>query len=131
MSSKRILEVEQELYDLDGPLPWYAQVPYEFEAAFNRRWWHKWVKQNWTVTIYLVAVYLVIIYGLSRWMRNRKPFQLTRPLFLWNFGLAIFSIAATVRAGPELLKIVSEPGGYHRSICDGRWVNYCMNIMFY
>ena len=120
LSSSMTSEVEDELYNLDGPLPWYATVPYEFEAAIDRRWRHLWLKRNWTLSFYLVAGYLLVIYGLVKWMRHRKPFELKGPLFLWNICLSIFSTVATVRVGLEFLRILTDEDGYHQSICDGR-----------
>ena len=111
---------EDNLYDLNGALPWYAQIPFNFEASFDRRSNHLWLKNNWTLTFYLVAVYLFTLSVLERWMRDRKPFELKAPLVLWNLGLAIFSVAATVRALPEFVRILSDQDGYHKSICDGR-----------
>ena len=111
---------ESDLYTLSGGLPWYVQIPFEFEANFDRRTNHVWLKNNWTLSFYLVAAYLLTLSGLVRWMRERKRFELKAPLVLWNLGLALFSLAATVRTMPEFVRILSHEEGYHKSICDGR-----------
>ena len=40
----------------------------------------------------------------------------------WNLGLALFSVVGTVRTLPELVRLLSVDGGFHRSVCDARWV---------
>ena len=48
--------------------------------------------KTWTVCLYATAIYLFLVFQGRRWMRDRKPFNLRKTLFLWNVGLAIFSI---------------------------------------
>jgi elongation of very long chain fatty acids protein 6 len=49
-------------------------------------------------------------------MENRKPFQVKSFLFLWNAGLAVFSIMGTLRIFEDVIHVVSEIG-FHNSLC--------------
>ena len=43
-------------------------------------------------------------------MANREPYNLKRPLFLWNVFLAVFSILGTITAVPSLVKGIFKYG---------------------
>lgn len=59
--------------------------------------------QYWTVSVYASVLYLILVFWGRRWMEGRKPYDLRRPLLLWNVGLAAFSIVGTVCVVPSLL----------------------------
>ena len=112
---------DYEFYHLNETLlPPFAEVPFKFELDFDRASRHLWLKKNWTVTFYYSAIYLLVLAGLTKWMRHRPRLELKGLLVLWNAGLAIFSIAASIRVVPEFLRILSDEDGTHKSICDGR-----------
>lgn len=64
---------------------------FDLERRFSRNatlaWTHVW----WTQCFYVSAVYVVLVHLGQRLMKHRKKFILRRPLFLWNFMLAVFS----------------------------------------
>ena len=62
------------------------------ESRFEWEKAHPWLEKNWTVSIYCSAVYVALVFLGKRWMSDRQPFSLRRPLVMWNVGLAIFSI---------------------------------------
>jgi elongation of very long chain fatty acids protein 6 len=59
---------------------------------------------------------MVSIFGGSHWMKNRKPFDLKRPLLLWNMLLAVFSITGAFRVGTELIHVATT-SGLHGCLC--------------
>ena len=59
--------------------------------------------KTWSVCLYVTAIYLLLVFQGRRWMKHRKPFKLRRPLFLWNVGLAVFSIFGTAAVLPSVL----------------------------
>ena len=85
----------------------------EFDYAERRRW----LKSHWHWTVPAAVVYLGAVYYGQRLMRDQKAYNLKKPLFLWNFVLAIFSTLGTIRTVPELLSVLRE-GGLHGAICD-------------
>lgn len=99
----------------------------EFDYGDKRRW----LRSHWQWTLVVAVGYLAAVFYGQKLMRDRKPFNLKRPLFIWNFVLAIFSTLGTIRTVPELLTVLRE-GGLHGAICDegglarkgpfGQWV---------
>ncbi|KAJ1348105.1 hypothetical protein KIN20_003336 [Parelaphostrongylus tenuis] len=52
-----------------------------------------WMQKNWLHSVSLsVRAYVVLIYAGQKVMEGRKPFGFDVPLFLWNTGLALFSL---------------------------------------
>ena len=118
-------DTEKQLYSFgNSSLPWYALVPFTFEANFDRQAAHLWMKNNWTTSFYYIAVYLTSLVALTRWMQNRKRFELKGLLVLWNLGLAVFSVFGTLRLVPELFRILRQENGFHDSICDARYAGF-------
>ena len=111
--------VIQEL-ELNSVLPWFAETPFGFEKRLDRRQFYRWLNENWSLSLYFVGIYLLVIAGLSRWMRQKKRYEVKGLLVFWNLGLALFSIFASVRLIPEFVRILSDQGGCHKSICDIR-----------
>ncbi|VDM26656.1 unnamed protein product [Toxocara canis] len=56
------------------------------------------LQKYWYHSMTISFVYFVTVKLLQRFMRHREPFQLNRPLFLWNASLAIFSIIGFIRS---------------------------------
>lgn len=89
-----------------------------FFENFEFRDKKEWMSGNWTMSIWIIVFYLSAIF-LGQWvMKGRKPFQLRGALTSWNITLALFSIAATVRTLPELIRILVQPRGFHHSVCS-------------
>lgn len=99
------------------PYPKYMDL-YPWEGkTYNYSGWHSWMQNNWTVSFWFCAVYFLVIFGGKRWMRNRQPFKLKGPLFLWNSGLAVYSAFTFWRTFPELLYLIGKENGLHESVC--------------
>ena len=111
------MTTEIELHKL---LPSYATLPFSFETVIDRREGVEWFQRNWTTSFFYVTAYLFVIFGLSLWMEGRKRFEVKNALIWWNLGLAVFSAAGSIRMLPELLSILGEEDGYHKSVCDSR-----------
>ncbi|KAI6186702.1 Elongation of very long chain fatty acids protein [Aphelenchoides besseyi] len=76
----------------------------------------QWLIDYWPHTITVSAVYLTLVYCVQRLMRSRKPFELRRPLILWNGVLAIFSILGAIRTSEEFFYTLLNRG-FYTSIC--------------
>lgn len=88
------------------PIPTLEYV----ENGINvRRIIHYWSK-HWVVSLYASIVYLILVFAGRRWMEGRKPYDLRKPLLLWNVGLAVFSIAGTMSVLPNLLWTLTNFG---------------------
>jgi hypothetical protein len=88
-----------------------------FFENFDFRDKKEWMANNWAMSIGIILGYLALI-NIGKWlMKERKPMQLRNALTFWNIALAIFSIAATVRTLPELIKILNQDNGLHHSVC--------------
>src|SRR5277367_4340024 len=73
-------------------LPWEEKIDVSYYA--------QWLQKNWTHSFYFSGIYILLTILGERIMRDRPRFNLTRPLFLWNSGLAIFSILCVIRGLP-------------------------------
>lgn len=106
------------------PFGWQITEPTEmhyFSFEFlDPFWWHEFLKTRYYYAIYAAIAYMTIIFGLQSWMRNRAPFNLKTPLFLWNFGLGIFSIFGFFRYLPGFMIMMSQPNALYNSICVRR-----------
>lgn len=121
-----------ELPKISGPLPPYAAKPFEFEASFDGQGAHTWFKQNWIlISLSSVAIYLVVLFFLTRWMRDRKRYEVRDLFIAWNTGLALFSTFCSLRTVPEIVRIVLQDDGYHKSICDSRYEPHLVLIFMF
>ncbi|CAG7732587.1 unnamed protein product [Allacma fusca] len=60
----------------------------------------------------LCLVYIASIFALQHWMKDRAAYDLRKPLIIWNFGLALFSVVGALRQFPEVFGIVFDKGVY-------------------
>jgi elongation of very long chain fatty acids protein 6 len=61
--------------------------------------------------IILICIgYVIAIFGIQGFMKDKRPFELRRPLQLWNLFLAIFSTIGTVITGKALFTEVANNG---------------------
>ena len=59
---------------------------------------------HWQYSVYISIVYVIFVFGGKHLMRDRKPFDLRKPLVLWNIGLAVFSIYGMFGVVPNLIR---------------------------
>ncbi len=79
-----------------------------FFAPFEKNWsvgsyWTQTSRIYWNAAVVASVIYIVLVFGGSRLMKNRKPFDLKWSLACWNFFLAAFSIIGTIRMVPHLI----------------------------
>jgi len=102
----------------------YVSTPldsvWEIEKSYSADYWNNWFGNYWKVSLILSIIYIVGIRWASERMKHRKRFQLQGPLFLWNVGLAVFSVLGASRTVPELLSSVGTNGWIDSTICT-RW----------
>lgn len=79
-----------------------------------------WMQKNWLHSVSLSAAYVVLIYAGQKIMEGRKPFCFDVPLFLWNTGLALFSLLGFVRMTPEWLWSWKE-NSFVYSVCTASY----------
>ena len=75
-----------------------------------------WVFNNWTLTIPIAVLYVLLVYGGRKWMESKPAYDLHRTLFLWNVGLAIFSIFGALSIVPNLVHHIYKDG-FKQSVC--------------
>ena len=88
-----------------------AMVPSSFSCSDAISW----TNNNWSIPIISSILYLVLIYFGKQWMKNREPFDLKGPLFMWNSAIAIFSIMGASVCVPALISSVREKGFVYTS----------------
>uniref|UniRef100_A0A7E4UZS2 Elongation of very long chain fatty acids protein n=1 Tax=Panagrellus redivivus TaxID=6233 RepID=A0A7E4UZS2_PANRE len=82
-------------------------------AAITRQ-----MQNYWHWTVYIGIGYLLTARWLVGVMADRKPINLRTILFLWNFGLAVFSIMGAYRTTEEFYDTLFNHG-FYKSCCFG------------
>ena len=94
-------------------------IPYlgAIEARFLWAKAERWIERDYgRISIYLCTVYLALVYFGRRWMGDKRPFSLRRPLIMWNAGLAVFSIIVFLTLFPTLATNLLREG-FVQSVC--------------
>jgi len=95
----------------------------QFEQDFQQSSVSGWMHSNWVTICSLASLsYLLFIFGVSHLMKDREPYGLRRPLAVWSFSLAIFSIVGTLRTWPEFLHGLATRG-VHYTVCDTHFLD--------
>ncbi|CAB3403317.1 unnamed protein product [Caenorhabditis bovis] len=89
---------------------------FPYEQVENPKYWTIIFQQYWYHFITISIVYFMLIKVIQKFMENRKPFNLRTPMILWNGGLAIFSIIATLRFSVDPLRSLYVEG-FYRTLC--------------
>lgn len=82
----------------------------EIEKRVDARALQTWLANYSWLSIVAVTIYLLCIYGGTRYMKDKAPYPLRRSLFLWNVGLAVFSVLGTLSTAPNLLDVLYRKG---------------------
>jgi elongation of very long chain fatty acids protein 6 len=72
---------------------------------------------NYTIPVTTVIIYLLMCFIGTKYMKDKKPFNMLNQLALWNFVLAVFSIYGTIRVVPHLLYKLSNMT-FEESVCE-------------
>lgn len=90
------------------PFTWENEFPSATMTALGRRWW--WLSYAAS------AVYLACLWFGQMVMKDLKPFDLKRPLALWNLFLAVFSLLGMLRTVPHLV-LTLHSYGFQYTVC--------------
>ena len=80
-------------------VPILRQIEEKFDSEATERW----MKQYWSLSLYVSVAYVVLTFGGQHLMKHRQAFHLRRPLIIWNIALSIFSTLALLGITPSLL----------------------------
>lgn len=94
----------------------YLKVLRDLEYRFNFPAAENYFDDYWWTCFVWSGVYLLFVYLGTLAMKNRKPFVLQRPLYIWNLFLAFFSIFGLIRCTPPLIDLIRDRG-YLGSVC--------------
>ncbi|CAD5232460.1 unnamed protein product [Bursaphelenchus xylophilus] len=95
----------------------YEHVPiFWFENYFTQEGVHNLACAGCEITLYLTVLYYGFILLLVQYMKDRPPYSLKTALFLWNLGLAIFSVFGAWRIGQEFFARLSTEG-FTQTVC--------------
>ncbi|XP_043534956.1 elongation of very long chain fatty acids protein 6-like isoform X2 [Chiloscyllium plagiosum] len=95
---------------------------YDFEKQFDERGAIEWMQENWSKSFLFSAVYAALIFAGQYYMRERKKFELRKPLVLWSLTLALFSILGAFRTGWYMWHVLYT-SGFKQSVCDQSFYN--------
>ncbi|NXA74635.1 ELOV6 protein, partial [Thryothorus ludovicianus] len=88
-----------------------------FEKNFNHLAAWKWMEENWQKSFIFSAIYLILVFGIQRFMKERRPFTLRAPLILWSFSLTLFSFIAACRIWKQMAFLLLTKG-FKQSVCS-------------
>ncbi|CAB3405831.1 unnamed protein product [Caenorhabditis bovis] len=90
-----------------------TEVPFKHELSKAH------IAQNQVTAFWISIAYVVVIFSIKAVMANRKPFDLTGPLNLWNAALAIFSTLGSLATSYGLLYEIYTRGFFESYIHIG------------
>ncbi len=70
------------------------------------------LRVGFVYTLPLSVIYIAGLFVLQRWMRDKPPYCLRRPLIAWNAFLALFSLLGFLRTAEEIVYVLREHGFY-------------------
>jgi len=87
---------------------------------FDGNAWSRWTSNNWHYPIIACILYGVMLLGLKVTANQRQKMRLDNVVWVWNFGLSIFSLAGAAYCVPRLL-FGTEAGlltaGFYPAVC--------------
>ena len=95
------------------------QTVFPFESSIAYHDLRIWLRRNQHIPFIIIAIYLVMVFGIKKWMRDRKPFKLTGVLVVWNLSLSMFSMIGSLRTIPQILHTVRSHGIHYSLCCEG------------
>jgi hypothetical protein len=91
-------------FTIEDVFPWSKYISTEYELKWDGfASWALHFRETWNFCVMVALMYLLCIPLGQRLMSNRNAFELKYPLFLWNLGLAIFSILGVLHVVPSFL----------------------------
>ena len=108
----RTTKMEDTLVLAGNPL---VHIPLleRIQRGFNNKLARKWLGDTFYICVAFGLIYVAAIFFGRKLMRERTPFNFKRALFLWNVGLAVFSVYGTVALLPQLVHGLAKHGFNH------------------
>ena len=94
----------------------YAPIISDIQSKHDTLKAQDWVHNNWTLVIPISVLYVLLLYGGRKWMESKPTYDLHRTLFLWNVGLAVFSMFGALSLVPNLVHHIYKDG-FKQSVC--------------
>ena len=94
----------------------YIPIIRDIQAKFDIENAQNWITDNWTLSIPISVAYVLLVYAGRKWMESRPSYNLRRALFLWNLGLALFSMFGAMQFVPNLVHSVYDRG-FKQAVC--------------
>uniref|UniRef100_A0A915AXL5 Elongation of very long chain fatty acids protein n=1 Tax=Parascaris univalens TaxID=6257 RepID=A0A915AXL5_PARUN len=111
---------EFEIYANNTTNSLHNDYVYKFALSFERVddpvTYTLFVQKYWYHSITISILYFISVKFLQHVMSNREPFQLKRPLLLWNTFLAVFSFFGFIRTAEDVIYSLYYLGVFH-SLC--------------
>lgn len=89
---------------------------FDIEDRYSLSEWQNWCSERNRWPIIAIPLYLMAIFYGQNVMRDRKPIKITPILFLWNMGLAVFSMIGTYRMF-TYMELIIQDSGFTDSVC--------------
>lgn len=106
---------------------WPAFAPYytQFEKSYDPEPGLIWMRDTmgYTLPITAVVLYLLFCYYGQIYMKKRNPFNLLKPLAIWNLSLSLFSAWGAIRTIPHVIFLLSTMN-FEESVCGIAYLNY-------
>ena len=93
------------------------RLTFVLESRFNEKRALPWMQQYWWMSFVISAIYVILVYGGTKFMENRKPYDLRRLLCMWSTALAAFSTYACIKSLPLLYHLYQQ-SGFVYTLCD-------------
>ena len=100
--------IEGEYYvgSLLEKIPFIANI----EGRVDKAKLSRWQMDYWWLSVVASVIYLMLLYAGKKFMKHREPYNFRNALFLWNVGLAVFSIMGTLSCVPNLVHLLYRKG---------------------
>jgi len=91
--------------------------PYNFEVIDTYKI-RVWISGHRPTVIFIAFLYVLFVQFAPKLMKDRPAFDLRRALAVWNFALALFSVAAFYRTFPDFYDLWwGNPNGPYETVC--------------
>lgn len=87
------------------------------ELRFDEIKVREWMVAHWHWSIYFSLLYVMCVYLGGRYMADKRPFDLRKPVTLWSFSLSLFSLIGFLRIADYVLEQPMR-GGWTTAMCD-------------
>ncbi|KAF8362815.1 hypothetical protein PRIPAC_89738 [Pristionchus pacificus] len=87
------------------------------ENGFSEQRARAWMADHWYFVVQASTAYFFLIFGVKLFMKNREPFDLQRPLNIWNAILALFSTLGFLFMAPDFFGTLWT-GGFRATYCN-------------